>query len=366
MRILLHPALGVGNVHHAEHLHGLVHGVAASEALVEPDGLGDLLTDREDRIERRHRLLEDHRDLLAADLPHLRRRQVQEVPAVVEDLTLDDAAGRLGDQPHDAERRHALAAARLAHHAERLAGLDVEVDAVDRANHALVGEEVGLEPSDVQQSLGHGFSCPALGVPARASSGRGIASPSASLWVTQRMAVGPMAWTFPVRAAQPCTISCVATSAERLPPAPTAKITMFVCTLARSIRIPGSLATPSASARAFTWSSASRPTIRSSATIPAAAMIPACRMPPPTILRRRRARVTTSGRPQITEPTGAPRPFERQNVTVSTSRVKSRASRRRATAALKRRAPSRWTGTPAPWATAATAAISSGVQQVPP
>ena len=39
--------------------------------LVEPHRLGDLVADREDRVERRHRLLEDHRDLVAADLAHL-------------------------------------------------------------------------------------------------------------------------------------------------------------------------------------------------------------------------------------------------------------------------------------------------------
>ena len=36
-----------------------------------PDGLGDLLADRVHRVQRRHRLLEDHRDLVAADALHL-------------------------------------------------------------------------------------------------------------------------------------------------------------------------------------------------------------------------------------------------------------------------------------------------------
>ena len=106
--------------------------------------------------------------------------------------------------------------------------------------------------------------------------------------------------------------------------------------------------------------------MRSRATTPAAAMTPACRIPPPTILRTRRARAMKSREPHTTEPTGAPSPFDTQNVTESTWRAKSLADRRSATAALKSRAPSRWTGTPAPWATAATASISSGVQQVPP
>ena len=106
--------------------------------------------------------------------------------------------------------------------------------------------------------------------------------------------------------------------------------------------------------------------MRSRETIPAAAMIPACRMPPPTILRKRWARSMRAREPQISEPTGALRPLDTQKVTESTGRTNSRASRLSATAALKSRAPSRWTGTPAAWATAATAAISSGVQQVPP
>jgi len=77
---------------------------------------------------------------------------------------LDDPAGRLGDQLHDAERRHRLAATGLAHHAERLALVDVEIDAVDRPHHAFVGEEVRLEVLDVQQAVGHGVGSPLPGM----------------------------------------------------------------------------------------------------------------------------------------------------------------------------------------------------------
>src|ERR1700738_2040445 len=45
--------------------------------------------------------------------------------------------------------------------------------------------------------------------------------------------------------------------------------------------------------------------------------MPASRQPPPTALRHRRARSTTSAGPQRTLPTGAASPFEMQNVTVS-------------------------------------------------
>jgi hypothetical protein len=43
----------------------------ATGPLVHPDHLGDLVADREDRVERRHRLLEDHRDPVAADRAQL-------------------------------------------------------------------------------------------------------------------------------------------------------------------------------------------------------------------------------------------------------------------------------------------------------
>ena len=45
--------------------------------------------------------------------------------------------------------------------------------------------------------------------------------------------------------------------------------------------------------------------------------MPAWRMPPPKILRARAASCSVAASPTSTEPTGAPRPFERQTLTVS-------------------------------------------------
>ncbi len=80
--------------------------------------------------------------------------------------------------------------------------------------------------------------------------------------------------------------------------------------------------------------------------MPAAATIPAWRMPPPSSLRYRSARTISSAVPAIIDPTGAPRPFERQNWTVSTSRQMTSAPTPSATAALNRRAPSMCTFMP--------------------
>src|SRR5437867_8816165 len=253
--VLLHPPLGVGDVHELEHVDRLGHRVAAPEPLVEPDGLGNLLADREYRVQRGHRLLEDHRDLFAADLAHLGRGQLEEALAPVVDRALDDAAGGLRDQAHDRERRDALAGAGFADDAERLALVDVEIDPINGADDALVGVKVRLQPLDLEQSFGHGapWSYHLRVISAKASRVRAMSSASTSLWVTQRIAAGPIAWIFTLRAAHPATSSAVAAADAAGPPGrSTPKITMFVWTLARSTESPGSRPRPSARVRAFT------------------------------------------------------------------------------------------------------------------
>ncbi len=64
-----------------------------------------------------------------------------------------------------------------------------------------------------------------------------------------------------------------------------------------------------------------------------------------------------SAEPASIDPTGADRPLERQNMTVSTGAARSAASTPSATAALNSRAPSQWTGRP--WRRAAAATAST-------
>src|SRR4029450_7933585 len=220
-----------------------------------------------------------------------------------------DLAGRRGDQLHHAEGGDRLAAAGLAHHAQRLALLDVQVHAVHGAHNAFVGEEVRLEVLDVQQALGHRVgSCYQVAVISRnASRARSMSSRSTSLWVTHLMAPGPIWWILTLRARQPA-----ASSAEP-PSRSTWKMTMFVCTLSGSRRRRGSSERPRASRLAWSWSSARRSTMVSGARRAAAGRTP-CRMPPPSICLTRRERAMNSREPQTREPTGAARPLDRQKV----------------------------------------------------
>jgi hypothetical protein len=114
------------------------------------DRLADLPADRVQRVERGHRLLEDHRDVIAADALHLALAELEQVPALEADRTADDTARRVGNQAQDGECRHALAAARFSHDAQRLAALQLVGYAVDCAHRADRREEVRLQILDLQ------------------------------------------------------------------------------------------------------------------------------------------------------------------------------------------------------------------------
>ena len=65
-----------------------------------------------------------------------------------------DAAG-LGNQPHDGERRHRLAAARFADQRQRLAGGDREAHPVDHAHAAALAGKRDAQALDRQQGRAH-------------------------------------------------------------------------------------------------------------------------------------------------------------------------------------------------------------------
>jgi hypothetical protein len=103
---------------------------------VHPRDFGYLVPYSEDRVERRHRLLEDHRDAVAADGAHLRWRELEQIlPLELDAASGLDPARRL-DQPKDGERRDRLAAARLANESDSLAWLDRERHSIDGPGHS--------------------------------------------------------------------------------------------------------------------------------------------------------------------------------------------------------------------------------------
>ena len=154
MRIFLRPPLRFGNPDQAQHLDGLAsRPPCAVIVAMQANRFGDLVADPHHRVERGHRLLENHRDAVAADRAHLGLVEAEQVGAFEHHGAADDPARRIGHQPHDRQRGHALAAAGLADDRQRLAAADAERDVVDRLEQPRIGEEHRLQVLHVENRL---------------------------------------------------------------------------------------------------------------------------------------------------------------------------------------------------------------------
>ena len=151
MRIVAEPFFRLGDLDQTQHLHRALVRFLAGGFLVQAHRFGNLVADGEDRIERRHRLLEDHRDVVAPDRAHSLVRQHGDVFALVEDFPADDPPGTLGQQLDHRERGDALAAAGFADQPHRLARFDAECHPIDRSDLSIAREEGGLQVANFEQ-----------------------------------------------------------------------------------------------------------------------------------------------------------------------------------------------------------------------
>jgi hypothetical protein len=143
-RVLVEAALGLGDADPAQPLDRLGARRRAPKRRMRLDGLDDLDADLHDRVQAGGRLLEDHADATAAHGTHAGLRQREQIFLVQAHVAAGDAAV-LRQQPHQRERRHALAAAGFADERERLAALDGQAEAVDGLHQSEFGVERHLE-----------------------------------------------------------------------------------------------------------------------------------------------------------------------------------------------------------------------------
>ena len=92
MRIDGDQPLGFRQVHGLHHVEHARPPFALAEFGVDVEHFGDLVADFHDRIECGHRLLEDHRNAVAADAPHLGGRFLQEI------IAFEQRASRRGSE----------------------------------------------------------------------------------------------------------------------------------------------------------------------------------------------------------------------------------------------------------------------------
>ena len=135
VRIHTDAASRFGHLHGIERLDGAHACVLAREALVQFQHLGHLALHREVRVERGHRILKDHGDAVAANAVEFGRRHAQHVLPLKAHLPRGLPVA--GEQSHDGQHGLALARAALAHNAQSLASIQIEVNAVDRADDAV-------------------------------------------------------------------------------------------------------------------------------------------------------------------------------------------------------------------------------------
>ena len=114
------------DAHQFQHVAGALQRLAVGAVFVQADALGDLLADGEYGIEAGHRVLEDHRDILAADGFQLLFAHLQHIAAVEHDRAAFDHARRRGDQILDGQCRARLARAGLADEAEDAALFELQ------------------------------------------------------------------------------------------------------------------------------------------------------------------------------------------------------------------------------------------------
>ena len=150
VRVVARPLLRVRDADAVEQLDRDPARVLPGGVLVREHGLGDLVADAVHRVQRRERVLEDHRDVAPADLAQLVGGQREQLGALEDDLAADLGALAV-EQAHDREVGDALPRARLADDAERLAAAKGERDVGDRLHHAVRGREANRQAADVEQ-----------------------------------------------------------------------------------------------------------------------------------------------------------------------------------------------------------------------
>src|SRR5690606_893792 len=148
----------VGDADQLQQLQGAGAGGLPVQPLVQEQHLADLPLDIVQRVQRRHRLLKDHRDAVAAHLAQLFLAQGQQVLPLIEDPTAGVTCLGVGQQTQDGVGSHGFAGAALTDQGQGLAGPDVETDAAHRLYFLLLAAEGHAEIVDPYQWLGHVIS----------------------------------------------------------------------------------------------------------------------------------------------------------------------------------------------------------------
>jgi hypothetical protein len=156
MRIRAQRPLRVRQPHGLQQVQRAAPDLGASQAGMGAEHFRDLVADGAQRIERRHRFLEDHADALAAQPAQGLGRQPQQILPFPQHLA-GAGAHVLGQQPQDRAGRQRFAGAAFTHHTDDFARADVQRQVLQRMRPVGAGRQVHGQVLDAQQ-FGHGSS----------------------------------------------------------------------------------------------------------------------------------------------------------------------------------------------------------------
>ncbi len=148
MGVHSHPLARFGDLHRVQHPHRLLERRRLVHPLVQHQHFHQLILHLHVRVERGHWVLEDHGDLLGADLVELGLGEVEDLFALKFGGTGDHAV--LGQQAHDGKRGLGFAGAGLADDPQGFTGGERKVEVVDRHHIAIRGFELDPQIFDIQ------------------------------------------------------------------------------------------------------------------------------------------------------------------------------------------------------------------------
>src|SRR6266403_4750272 len=153
MRIAGKPRFRFRNADLREQLDGPRPCPLAANSAVKLQDLAYLGLDRMQRIERGHRLLEDDRNIVAANAANFVFRQLQQFAPLELNAARGMRCGRVWQKLQDRQRADGFSRARLADQRHALAALDLEGDMIDRNRSAARLVKRHREIADVEQRL---------------------------------------------------------------------------------------------------------------------------------------------------------------------------------------------------------------------
>ena len=155
MRIPIGAPARIGDADKVEHVNGMLVRLIAGIAKVELGDLHQLAGDAHERVQRRHRILKDHRYFAAAQICQFIHVHFEDILVVEVNFATDDFTWGIRYQPHHGKRCNALAAATFTYHTQGLTRHDCERNIIDCLHNASTCKKVCLKVIYLKQMLCH-------------------------------------------------------------------------------------------------------------------------------------------------------------------------------------------------------------------